>query len=176
VIVVMRCHETGFSVFHFRSPTFSPSHYLYLSSAVGGQIKASECPTGYFQAETGQAMCGSCPAGRYSDTPASEVCDYCSPGRYGPEPSMPRCLACQEGYAETFGQTQCESCPLNTRRVFGSSGANKTDCVCNPGFVNYGGDSGSTCAVCPEGGACTGTTVGMSLQDIRSLEVHSCIY
>jgi hypothetical protein len=143
-------------------------HYCF---AYGGQIKASECPTGYYQALTGQAFCASCPAGRYSDTAASEDCNICAAGRYGPEPSMARCLACQEGYTELRGQQQCDPCPANTRRVFGSSGANRTDCVCNEGFVNYAGDAGSACAACPEGGACTGKTdIGTALSDIHALE------
>jgi hypothetical protein len=57
-------------------------------------------------------------------------------GEFSPNTRSESCLRCDNVggnyYQEQKGRTTCVQCPAKTTRVVGSSGANKSKCMCQP--------------------------------------------
>eukprot|EP00736_Rhodelphis_marinus_P000467 Rmarinus@m.7904 len=83
----------------------------------------------------------------------------CNPG--WSNASQAGCVPCdQASYADEWDSQACKACPDNSYRDFGSSGTNKTECACRPGYYHIPFDeNGKPCDPCPEGGVCDGGNV-----------------
>lgn len=85
------------------------------------------CPSGWFQSESGQSRCASCPRGTFSSEIAaysSDSCQTCMMGKFAAVPSgAVSCTDCQLGYwsieVGAYSGSVCRECPgNNTSRAF----------------------------------------------------------
>ena len=83
-----------------------------------------DCPSGFFQANSGQSSCKQCATGKASDAGQSQ-CDLCPAGKYQ---NGIVCSNCAKGrYQNQAGKTSCKRCPGG----YHQTGTGKSKCDLN---------------------------------------------
>jgi len=110
------------------------------------------CEAGEYKASVGNASCTRCSENSFS-VRASTRC-LCNIGYTGPDSG--NCTACEAGkYKNVSGSTLCSSCARNSSSPAAS--IDRSSCVCNAGYENKMGTSGSgqheelNCTACTRG-------------------------
>jgi hypothetical protein len=123
----------------------------------------TSCPEATYKDRLGDHFCEPCPAGYTSNTGSANIlkcicargktgptCKNCTAGTYKEIVGSAACIQCPAGkFSRAVGaasESACQSCPLHTSSLKGSSGPE--NCTCDPGFIT---PSSGTCKVCPPG-------------------------
>ena len=120
----------------------------YHNIQVSDLLKCFECPSNHSSPE-GSIKLSDCECGAGFTDSGDGSCIACNPGNYKSVSGTSSCIVCDEGtYSNALGMTICSNCPLHSTTLSKGSG-DITDCVCKPGYTNFGGPNGEKCFPCP---------------------------